>query len=278
MGLRVDATSPWVDARLPDGSRVQANFLSDPFRDEVQGRPRLTSGRSHPVHHAVEPPADGDALQLVLAGVLEDESGAGGQSLTVEFGEDLRCAGQRTDPGADDFSVFTFEGRRIVTWPITCRWTRPRRLWTVPRETEDVGRRFGRQPPRTSVLPVGMATAALGIPRERIVNYRRSGSFGRGSPIRHELTMARRVCLPMGSERIAPIETYPHLTSTVRVSHALRPDGALSCEEKRVLPKGGGQDAKGALIGCGHHTRDRTIADRRCESAGSVLGWGAGRR
>jgi Flp pilus assembly CpaF family ATPase len=38
LGLRVDATSPWVDARLPDGSRVQARFLStttlslpDPF-------------------------------------------------------------------------------------------------------------------------------------------------------------------------------------------------------------------------------------------------------
>ena len=24
LGLRVDATSPWVDARLPDGSRVHA--------------------------------------------------------------------------------------------------------------------------------------------------------------------------------------------------------------------------------------------------------------
>jgi hypothetical protein len=31
LGLRVDATSPWVDARLPDGSRVQTNFLSTPF-------------------------------------------------------------------------------------------------------------------------------------------------------------------------------------------------------------------------------------------------------
>jgi pilus assembly protein CpaF len=28
LGLRVDATSPWVDARLPDGSRVQTRFLS----------------------------------------------------------------------------------------------------------------------------------------------------------------------------------------------------------------------------------------------------------
>jgi Flp pilus assembly CpaF family ATPase len=31
LGLRVDATSPWVDARLPDGSRVQTNFLNTPF-------------------------------------------------------------------------------------------------------------------------------------------------------------------------------------------------------------------------------------------------------
>jgi hypothetical protein len=32
LGLRVDATSPWVDARLPDGSRVQTRFLGTPFR------------------------------------------------------------------------------------------------------------------------------------------------------------------------------------------------------------------------------------------------------
>ena len=32
LGLRVDATSPWVDARLPDGSRVQTEILSDPLR------------------------------------------------------------------------------------------------------------------------------------------------------------------------------------------------------------------------------------------------------
>jgi Flp pilus assembly CpaF family ATPase len=31
LGLRVDATSPWVDARLPDGSRVQTRFLSASF-------------------------------------------------------------------------------------------------------------------------------------------------------------------------------------------------------------------------------------------------------
>jgi Flp pilus assembly CpaF family ATPase len=31
LGLRVDAMSPWVDARLPDGSRVQTRFLRTPF-------------------------------------------------------------------------------------------------------------------------------------------------------------------------------------------------------------------------------------------------------
>jgi pilus assembly protein CpaF len=31
LGLRVDGSSPWVDARLPDGSRVQTEILSDPL-------------------------------------------------------------------------------------------------------------------------------------------------------------------------------------------------------------------------------------------------------
>jgi pilus assembly protein CpaF len=31
LGLRVDATSPWVDARLPDGSRVQARYFCAPL-------------------------------------------------------------------------------------------------------------------------------------------------------------------------------------------------------------------------------------------------------
>jgi Flp pilus assembly CpaF family ATPase len=31
LGLRVDGSSPWVDARLPDGSRVQTRFLCAPF-------------------------------------------------------------------------------------------------------------------------------------------------------------------------------------------------------------------------------------------------------
>ena len=76
LGLRVDATSPWVDARLPDGSRVQTNFLSTLFL-------RLLG-------HPVQPPALWHALQFVLAGVLEDEPGAGGQILHRRAGEDLR--------------------------------------------------------------------------------------------------------------------------------------------------------------------------------------------
>ena len=32
LGLRVDESSPWVDARPSDGSRVQTNFLSTPFQ------------------------------------------------------------------------------------------------------------------------------------------------------------------------------------------------------------------------------------------------------
>jgi pilus assembly protein CpaF len=37
LGLRVDATSPWVDARLPDGSRVQTRFLCNPFTTLKRG-------------------------------------------------------------------------------------------------------------------------------------------------------------------------------------------------------------------------------------------------
>jgi pilus assembly protein CpaF len=32
LGLRVDESSPWVDARLSDGSRVHTQFLRTPFR------------------------------------------------------------------------------------------------------------------------------------------------------------------------------------------------------------------------------------------------------
>jgi Flp pilus assembly CpaF family ATPase len=38
LGLRVDATSPWVDARLPDGSRVQTDFLNNPFLTRLSTR------------------------------------------------------------------------------------------------------------------------------------------------------------------------------------------------------------------------------------------------
>ncbi len=38
LGLRVDGSSPWVDARLPEGSRVQTKFLSAPLPDEVTVR------------------------------------------------------------------------------------------------------------------------------------------------------------------------------------------------------------------------------------------------
>ena len=31
LGLRVDGSSPWADARLPDGSRVPTNVPSTPF-------------------------------------------------------------------------------------------------------------------------------------------------------------------------------------------------------------------------------------------------------
>jgi len=31
LGLRVDESSPWVDARLSDGSRVQTTFLATHF-------------------------------------------------------------------------------------------------------------------------------------------------------------------------------------------------------------------------------------------------------
>jgi pilus assembly protein CpaF len=48
LGLRVDATSPWVDARLPDGSRVQTNFLRAPFPVLSISRGRLMSAQIHP--------------------------------------------------------------------------------------------------------------------------------------------------------------------------------------------------------------------------------------
>ncbi len=43
LGLRVDESSPWVDARLPDASRVQTNFLSTPFSVIGEGLSRRRS-------------------------------------------------------------------------------------------------------------------------------------------------------------------------------------------------------------------------------------------
>ena len=69
LGLRVDATSPWVDARLPDGSRVHTRFLRAPF--SCVANACLASDL---LHDPVEVPAVRDALELVLAGILEDET------------------------------------------------------------------------------------------------------------------------------------------------------------------------------------------------------------
>jgi pilus assembly protein CpaF len=44
LGLRVDATSPWVDARLPDGSGVQTRFLSASLFRTCRG---AQAGRGH---------------------------------------------------------------------------------------------------------------------------------------------------------------------------------------------------------------------------------------
>ena len=71
LGLRVDATSPWVDAGLPDGSRVQTRFLSARFRSMDAAR---STGL---LDHSVEVPAVRDPLELVLASVLEGETRAG---------------------------------------------------------------------------------------------------------------------------------------------------------------------------------------------------------
>ena len=47
LDLRVDATSPWVDARLPDGSRVQTNFLNAHFLASSSVAGRSDEPRSH---------------------------------------------------------------------------------------------------------------------------------------------------------------------------------------------------------------------------------------
>jgi hypothetical protein len=52
LGLRVDAESRWVDARLPDGSRVQTRFLCAlSERPPTPGPGRGATGRAHPCAH-----------------------------------------------------------------------------------------------------------------------------------------------------------------------------------------------------------------------------------
>jgi type IV secretory pathway ATPase VirB11/archaellum biosynthesis ATPase len=85
LGLRVDGSSPWVDARLPSGSRVQTGFLSTPFAGGGSGRL---------FRDAIETPAVWDAFQLVLAPVLEDQSGSRDEVLHGRGDEDLGRSGQ----------------------------------------------------------------------------------------------------------------------------------------------------------------------------------------
>src|SRR5512132_1179856 len=49
LGLRVDATSPWVDARLPDGLRVQTRFLSAPLKEFSVVRSRRPPAATEPL-------------------------------------------------------------------------------------------------------------------------------------------------------------------------------------------------------------------------------------
>jgi hypothetical protein len=63
LGLRVDATSPWVDARLPDGSRVQTRFLRTPFS--------CVAGFTLP--EASRAPAPATSPMLTHLGIAPDE-------------------------------------------------------------------------------------------------------------------------------------------------------------------------------------------------------------
>jgi hypothetical protein len=73
LGIRVDESSPWADARLPAGSRVQTRFLRAHFNGTDMTNDALQSDL---LHDAVDMPAVGDALQLVLSTVLKFEAGA----------------------------------------------------------------------------------------------------------------------------------------------------------------------------------------------------------
>jgi hypothetical protein len=95
LGLRVDATSPWEDARLLDGSRVQTRFLDVLFPLWTL----LVSTRL--LDHSVEMPSVRDAPQLVLAGILERESGAGDKILDGARDENLGRLSARRHTGTD---------------------------------------------------------------------------------------------------------------------------------------------------------------------------------
>ena len=58
--------------------------------------------RGYPsAHHPVQVPTLGNALELVLAGVLENETGPCDEVLDGGRDEDLGGSGERTDPHAD---------------------------------------------------------------------------------------------------------------------------------------------------------------------------------
>ena len=67
----------------------------------VRAERQVTAIPNDLLHHPVQVPAVGDALQLVLACVLELEAGPGHQVLHGLRGDDLRSACQRRHPGAD---------------------------------------------------------------------------------------------------------------------------------------------------------------------------------
>ena len=71
LGLRVDESSPWADARLPDGSRVQTGF---PSNHSCLGALEAVRISARLADHSIQLPAVGDALQFVLAGVLQRDA------------------------------------------------------------------------------------------------------------------------------------------------------------------------------------------------------------
>jgi len=92
LGLRVDESSPYADARLPDGSRVQTERRRNPLGEAS------TRGFTD---YLVEPPAAGDALKLMLASVFEAESATGDEILHGLRDEHFGCTGSGSDARAD---------------------------------------------------------------------------------------------------------------------------------------------------------------------------------